>query len=194
MAPFSDQGRAVQRHERGPDHPEGENRSRWFLDFSVRAVLNVFPYEISLGSELRSQIISEKIQVLQPAPSSVPRVLLIRVPSFQTGSGQTGFLQKWHKSYTCCHMSFKCAHLLSRLPYILQHLATSDHILPWQLIMGNRGTSVMTPFVLTPPGSCQQRLADYRGWALTGVISFPEKVGHMFSHVILCHNVIIVVC
>ena len=37
------QGGAVQSRERGPDHPEGKHRSRWLLDFSVRAGLNVFP-------------------------------------------------------------------------------------------------------------------------------------------------------
>ena len=60
--------------QRGPDHPEGETISRWFVYFSVGAGLNVFPCEISSRSELRSSNISEKIWVLQPPPSSAHRV------------------------------------------------------------------------------------------------------------------------
>ena len=55
------QGRAVQSHDRGPEHPEGQTISRLFLDFAVRAVLNGFPYDISLRSELGNQNIYEKI-------------------------------------------------------------------------------------------------------------------------------------
>ena len=36
----------------GPDHPEGENISRWSLDFSARAGLNVSFYETPLRSIL----------------------------------------------------------------------------------------------------------------------------------------------
>ena len=46
------QGRAVQSHGRGPDHPEGEHLSRWLSDFSVGAVPQVVPYDISLRCEL----------------------------------------------------------------------------------------------------------------------------------------------
>ena len=48
------QGGAVRDMQRGPDHPESKNKSRWFLDFSARAGLNVSPHDISLRSELRS--------------------------------------------------------------------------------------------------------------------------------------------
>ena len=47
------------------------------MDFSVRAVLNISPHELSLKRELRSQLISEKISVLQSPPSSAHRVPLI---------------------------------------------------------------------------------------------------------------------
>ena len=60
-------------NERGP-HPEGENISRSCLDLSVRTVLNAFPCEVSLRSELRSPNISEKTSVLQPPPGSAHRV------------------------------------------------------------------------------------------------------------------------
>ena len=53
--------RAVRDMQRGPDHPGGKNIPRCFSDFSARAGLNVFPYETSLRSELRSQNISKKI-------------------------------------------------------------------------------------------------------------------------------------
>ena len=39
--------------------------------------------------------------------------------------------------------------------YILLDFVTFCHIFQCELIMGNCGTSVMTPFVLTPSGSCQ---------------------------------------
>ena len=76
LRPSLNQGREVRDMQRGPDHPEGKRMSRLCLDFSARAGLNVFPYDISLRSELRSQNISEKIYVLQPPPSSAHRVPL----------------------------------------------------------------------------------------------------------------------
>ena len=71
---YQTQGRAMRDMQRGPDHPEGETISRWCLDLSARAVLRVSPYDTSLRSEFRSQDASEKIQVLQPPPSSAHRV------------------------------------------------------------------------------------------------------------------------
>ena len=72
----------------GPDHPEGENISRGLLDFSARAGLHAFPYETSLRIELRSPNVSEKIQVLQPPPSSAHRVPPIRATSRRWTSGR----------------------------------------------------------------------------------------------------------
>ena len=54
VPPKMGQGRAVRDMQRGPDHPEGEDISRGLLGFSARAGLNVFPYDISLKSELGS--------------------------------------------------------------------------------------------------------------------------------------------
>ena len=51
-----------------------QKAKRFCLDFSARAGLNVFPYEISSRSELGSPDISGKIWGLQPPPSSAHRV------------------------------------------------------------------------------------------------------------------------
>ena len=52
-----------------------------------------------------------------------------------------------------------------QIPYILPYIALSAHMLPHvaqhlprKLTMGSCGTSVMTPFVLTPSASCQGNL------------------------------------
>ena len=50
-----------ERYAEGPDHQEGKHISRCVLDFSGRAGLNAFPYDISLRSELKRPNISEKI-------------------------------------------------------------------------------------------------------------------------------------
>ena len=49
----------------GQTTQKAENMSRWFLDFSARAGLNVFPRKTYLRSELRSPNISEKLSIRQ---------------------------------------------------------------------------------------------------------------------------------
>ena len=82
--------------------------------------------------------------------------------SFQTGSGQT-FL--WYRKAPNCIFvviyCFKCAHVATCL-YVWPHVAACcphfAHIFQSKFIRGNCGTSVMTPFVLTPSGSFQEIL------------------------------------
>ena len=52
-------------------------------------------------------------------------------------------------TYICINVVFKTR--CRRSP----HFA---HMFPWKLIIRNRGTSVTTPFVPTPAGSCQLKL------------------------------------
>ena len=76
-----DRGRAVQRYAEGARPPRRRNHISVILDSSARAGLDVFPYEVSLRSELRSPSISEKICVLQPPPSSAHRVPPVSMPN-----------------------------------------------------------------------------------------------------------------
>ena len=55
------QERAVRDMQGGADHPEGNNIYDFWTSQPEQAGLNVFPYEISSRSELRSQTVSEKI-------------------------------------------------------------------------------------------------------------------------------------
>ena len=97
---------------------------------------------------------------------------------FQTGSGQTWFSQKGHKSVTLCHIWFKCAHVdvVCHIWQILLHHFT--YIFLWMFMRGNCDTSAMTPFVLTPSGSCQLSLPRRRG--VTALPTDPRfRYGHL---------------
>ena len=94
--------------------------------------------------------------------------------SLASRRGQDKFYVREHKcdkSCIFCKVSLKCAHFATntiqlchrQIPYILLYIS---YILPWTLIMGNCGTSVIIPFVLTPSGSRQVR-RDVERWAVT---------------------------
>ena len=61
------------------------------------------------------------------------------------------------KRPTFCNISLS-AHILAQIPYLLPHVATFCH--DNRLIIKTCGTSVMTPFVLTPSGSCRSLSPD----------------------------------
>ena len=70
-------GRAVRDMQRGPDHPEVKNISPRRLDFLARAGLNVFPYGISMRSELSSEakmyLRRSRYSSPRPAPRTASR-------------------------------------------------------------------------------------------------------------------------
>ena len=71
-------------------------------------------------------------------------VIIFITTGFQTVSGQTGFSQKGRKSPAFRQMLFEtrtCGHI-SHILFILSHKSSHS---------GNRGTSVMTPFVVLTP-------------------------------------------
>ena len=82
-----------------------------------------------------------------------------RSPAFQTGSGQTGFSQKGHRSHTVSNVLIwvrTCCDILQYFVtfcHMLQYCSHFAYIFPCKFIRGNRGTSATTPFVLTPSGS-----------------------------------------
>ena len=77
------------------------------------------------------------------------------ITGFQTGSGKR-FHTKQHTHtqipYVWPYVAFN-AHVLPQTPHMLPHFATFCH--ESLFIIGNRGPSVVSPFVLTPSGSCQ---------------------------------------
>ena len=89
----------------------------------------------------------------------LPIHLLPDFTGFQKGSGQTGFSQKGRKFLTFIIFVFESAHVAT-FCRMLSHFA---YISPWKLIRGNCATSAVTPFVLTPSGSCQGLPPTLRG-------------------------------
>ena len=84
--------------------------------------------------------------------SKVPRIPYV-LQYVALSSGQTGFLQRCRESpRQSCRISFWARTICATRAL---HMATSCHILPQRSNLGNYGTSVTTPFVLTPSGSCQ---------------------------------------
>ena len=69
------------------------------------------------------------------------------------------FVPEGPQMYILPYSCFRCAHFATNTVHVFTytiHFATFCRIIPWTFVMGNCGTSVMTPFVLTLSGSCQQ--------------------------------------
>ena len=128
--------------------------------------------------------------------------VVVGFTGFQTGSGQTGVFTEGQRipySLPCLGLS---AHVLPHVAtfcHMLPYVAICCHSFPWKLTMGNRGTSVTTPFVLTLFGSCQHTGGRSRGgcdrcvssneafhWFGLWVIDIDTVLLWLFQHDHLC--------
>ena len=87
-----------------------------------------------------------------PAPSE-PGMSIHWLPD-EVGTNKY-LLQKGYKSPALCNSLSKCAHFATCCHNMLPHFAACYNIFASKPTMGNCGTSVITPFVLTPSGSCR---------------------------------------
>ena len=112
------------------------------------------------------------------APYILPYLLLLRtfcrkyiLPQFAICVFKSHILPQVHFA-TVCHMWFWCKHFAT---------STFCHVLPRELTMGNRGTSVTTPFLLTPSGICQASSLVWSSWLTLYCAQAQSKTFQSFS-------------